>query len=465
MSCTAAARSLPAAVLLLTGLFGCFSERSFRFSANQRLGPAVGIVVPESAPPTTRAWLRAESARLAPLLPPRARAPLLTEDLIDPQGRPIDVLGHFGYRREELTTLLGNLSGLEDTAQATGADSGSELPPPWPGFRDIWIPVAGGLEIFGRLGLAQDGDRIRDADCIVILPGIFGDTRPQRTRDLALALRDGGLHALAVELRGFGQTGARYPNATYRFGLSETGDLMAVARWLEAQPHIRRTGIVGFCWGANHALLAAWQPTQATQHALITDALRPLQHPPLHQPVFQAGVLAFSPVLRYEEIIDQCDRDWCMLDNPVLASLQDTIRHRMSFQQYPIVNGSLRDVIRLEYERSGLDPVALWDPVVAYLRWLPYRGLDDGRKLDAAPMPVLIVQGANDPLTSAQNVADLIARTDNPNVAAIVLPGGGHIGFAPYARRWFYNLILDFFDPLSGPAAQAGAARVESAGS
>ena len=43
---------------------------------------------------------------------------------------------------------------------------------------------------------------------------------------------------------------------------------LAVSEWLQAQPHIRRTGLVGFCSGANEALLTAWhygRPADATR--------------------------------------------------------------------------------------------------------------------------------------------------------------------------------------------------------
>lgn len=46
----------------------------------------------------------------------------------------------------------------------------------------------------------------------------------------------------------------------------------------------------------------------------------------------------------------------------------------------------------------------------------------------------------------AQTIADLFGRLKNPNVAAIVLPSGGHIGFGPYAPAWYYSLIPSFFD-------------------
>jgi predicted alpha/beta-fold hydrolase len=84
---------------------------------------------------------------------------------------------------------------------------------------------------------------------------------------------------------------------------------------------------------------------------------------------------------------------------------------------------------------------------------LPRRGKPAGDKLEDARVPVLIVYAANDPLSPAQYVSDLIAVTENPNVAAIMLPGGGHIGFAAYARRYYFSLIVNFFSVVDGPRA------------
>jgi len=68
-------------------------------------------------------------------------------------------------------------------------------------------------------------------------------------------------------------------------------------------------------------------------------------------------------------------------------------------------------------------------------------------------VPVLIVHAANDPLAPAQEVADLFSRVKNPNVAAIILPSGGHVGFAAYNRAYYFSLIMNFFDPKTGPVA------------
>ena len=70
-----------------------------------------------------------------------------------------------------------------------------------------------------------------------------------------------------------------------------------------------------------------------------------------------------------------------------------------------------------------------------------------------------MVTAVNDPFLSARDLPDLVATVDNPLVAGLLLRGGGHIGFGPYNPRYFYSLIMSFFDPEAGAAACVGAWR------
>ena len=235
---------------------GCLSEGSFPLQPGDLTPPA-----PLSNPirkVSTRQWLSDWAARHKPLLPDPNEPPLLTEDLTTPDGKPADVFRHFGLRPDGLASLFTNFNGIRYTANACATRTWVETPPPeWPGFDTVWIPVAPEVSLCGRIGWRRDGSAIRDATCIVILPGFFGDNGVNRTRDLAAALVAAGYHVLAVEVRGHGQTEARYPNVYYRFGARETEDLMHVSDWLGRQPHVTRVGLVGFCWSANQAMLCA----------------------------------------------------------------------------------------------------------------------------------------------------------------------------------------------------------------
>jgi predicted alpha/beta-fold hydrolase len=379
---------------------------------------------------------------------PASRAPaLLTEDLIVPEGRPRDVFVHFGINPDRLASLRGNWDGLTHTAQATGADSTPGLATPhWPDYEDIWIPVDEGVEISGRLGLATANDKSAEPrDCIVILPGLLGDNNVLRTRDLCDALRTCGFHALALEFRGHGRTLIGRPDLYYGFAVLETIDLLAISRWLEEQPYVRRTGLIGFCWGANHALIAAWYDSCRGDHVSVNPALRAILPAVPDYRHYSAGVMALSPVLRFEELIAALDKPWSKFKHPVLSGLQTNIRTRMAYRRVEDTSGSLRRCILHEFFHTVLKYEQGFDDSVKFLRLLPYQGLPDHHKLEKVRVPLVIVFAANDPLSRSQDVADLIATTGNPNVGAVVLPGGGHVGFAPYAKPYYYSLILNFF--------------------
>jgi predicted alpha/beta-fold hydrolase len=427
-----------------------FSERSYPHN------PRTRVVVdppaqPSQGPLTCRQWLARAGPQLAPLLPPHRKTALLTEQLVTLEGRPADVAAHFETKTDRLESIFGNFWGLAYSAQAIMARSPLRPAPPWEGFEDVWVPVGDDLQLAGRLGWARDAaGRLTDADCIVIVPGIRGDNNILRVRDLALALRRSGFHVLAVEFRGTGMTDRRFPKYEYTWGIFETDDLLAVADWLQAKPHVRRTGLIGYSWGANHVILTAWAEGRTGDEGIpprLRKFLRPAPPPGLRR--YQAGVLAFSPILRFEELMDKLQDEQPVWLHPALAGVQRTVRDRMVIKQHPNPCGSIRELIK--YMGIGYDGEVA--DGLEYARLLPYKHLPAHDRLGAVRMPLLIVQAADDMIAPAQDLADLLATADNPNVAAIVLPSGGHIGFGPYAPAWYYNLILNYFDPAVGAAA------------
>jgi len=441
-------------VLVMTANVGCFSERSFQ------MHPGDSVRLPGAArraarAPSTRAWLGAAHQGLEHLLPSSSARPLLTEQLVDEEGVPVDVFSHFGVQRASLRSLFGNFRGIRCTAQAASRDYHIDKPaPPWPGFEDVWIPIKEDLSLSGRLGYARDPEgNVREADCIVILPGLFGDNGVKRSRDLAIPLRASGYHVLALEIRGHGQTEARYPDQYSTFGVLETDDLMRVSDWLEGLDHVRRTGLIGYCWSANIVLLAAWYDGRLPDDPMISPALRPHLSPFSPRRRFTAGVIAFSPIPRWELLMDHLEAPRSYLIDPIYAAIQDTVRDRMILKNYPEISGNLRRLI--EYEYAGYDVPLPRGSGEGYpfLRLLPYKGEPAGDKLEFARVPVLIVHGADDPLSPAQDTADLIATIANPKVAAVILPSGGHVGFAAYAKEYYFSLVANFFDPVAGAVA------------
>lgn len=429
---------------------GCFSEKSYPLSLPRgtRLDP------PSAARRSAREWLAYAHEEMKGLLPARAKRALLTNDLSNAQGQAVRVFDHFKLRFDDMDTLLGNFGGLLHTAQLVSAGSNSGSLPPWPHFEEVWVPVGPELELAGRLGLARDeSGAVKRADCLVILPGLYGDNAVLRTRDLAGALRDNGFHVLALELRGCGETELRYPQIPPAWGILDTGDLLRVSEWLEERWEVQRTGLIGFCWGGNIAMMTAWEDNRREDDPSVSVELAPHLHRAKHQRHYTAGVQAFSPVLRVEELMDELDHPHAKLSEPVLNSFQKTLRERQQAKGHEPANGSLRELINQEIRWGDLPAAEQAAMGMDYLRLLPYKSRSAGNKLDRVRTPLLIVTAANDPLIPAQDLADLLATVDNPNVAALILPGGGHIGFAAYSRDYYFKLIYSFFDPRSGPLA------------
>lgn len=459
-------RTLSAGGLLLLATVtllqtGCFREKAFPFESHDfRL---VTIQEPPAVtdPRSTREWLQHAHAQLAPLLPADAEPAMLTEDMVKPDGSPADVFAHFHLVPEALNLLVFNFFGLLNSAQSSGAEPAIEQKAaPWEGFEDIWIPINEHLSLSGRIGLAIDPNTGQPlhTDCIVIIPGLLGDLAVKRTREMAYAFRKYGLHVLALELRGYGQTEARYPDVYYTFGFYETGDLLAVSEWLEAKPYVRDTGLIGFCWGGNHGMLAAWEDGRPLDDPDMPARVQAHLRPRDGRVHYAAGIIAFSPTLRWEEVVQATTiKDYDLVEQPSYASLQKGIKDRMRRKQHPEISGNLQKLIHYELLRQAKGEYPTIEPDgYAYLRFMPYGEFVPPNKLEHVRVPLLIVHGANDPLSSAQDVADLMATLKNPNVAAVVLPGGGHVGFAAYSKPYFYSLMLNFFDPQRGPRAERG---------
>jgi pimeloyl-ACP methyl ester carboxylesterase len=408
---------------------------------------------------STRQWLENAHQQLVHFLPEHEADPLLTDDLTRPSGEPVDVSRHFDMDEDDLQSLLDNYKGIRYSAEAASSDYHIDKPAPsWTGFEDIWIPIPQPkdweLSLSGRIGFARDGQgRIIDSDCIVILPGLFGDNGVKRSKDISLALRDSGFHVLSLEIRGHGQTEARYPNMYSTFGVMETDDLMHVSDWLEELPHVNRTGLIGYCWPANMCLFAAWYDGRPADDGIISPEL--MEYLTGYDPDkrrFEAGVIAFSPVLRWEVLQDELEYQRSIFGHPIYNAIQGTLRDRMQRKDYPNPSGNLRQLVQNEYEGYDISLPGGVQEGYPFLRLIPYKGRPAGDKLEHARVPVLIVHGADDPLSPAQYVADLMATVENPKVAAVILPSGGHVGFAGYSREYYLSLVTNFFDPRTGPA-------------
>lgn len=438
-------------LIFVLPLLGCASEQSFPVAPDELLRttePGREMVS------TTREWLSVAQHRLDSFLPPGHTPPLLTEAMGGGKKPPVDVYRYFDRNPRGMNSIFSNLGGLLGTVQATGSRFGEAAPADWNGFEDVWVPVAPGLKLAGRLGLARDEDgHPIITDCIITLAGLFGDNSTVRSRDLGVALRDAGFHVLSLELRGHGQTEARYPNFPYTYGALEVDDIMAVAEWLQKRPEVRETGLIGFCWGANEALLSAWEEGRDDNNPDVAPGFRKHLRTRSGARVLTAGVIAFSPPLEFERLLDRLQTRATWFSNPVFAALNDIADARARQKGYPEINGNLRALTRLEAARAAPNDPHFFEDGMRYVRLMPYHDRDVTNKMESIRVPTLIVYGVDDPVASAQSVADLLSRTQNPMVAGIILPGGGHCGFAPYSKNYFYSLVINFFDRDLGASA------------
>lgn len=397
-------------------------------------------------PESVRRWLEATHVELRPILPPGT---LTTPSLVESAGQPADVVGRL---RAGGAAPLQKMSGLITSALAAGVNWGDNPRAAWAGFQDVWIPINSQLQLSGRLGLAEGGAA---ADCLIFVPGLFGDNTSPQTRAVCMALRERGFHVLALEERGAGLTEERYPSVPYAFGVLEAGDLLAVDEWLTERSDVRRTGIIGFCWGANTALLAAWEDGRRDDDPDVAPQISRQLRPRSGRGHFEAGVLACSPPLRFQAVVEKLEQPVNALTDPAYGYLSQVIETRMRLKGDAPAH-SILQLRAAELARGGIFNTSDAAAIERYVELMPERG--GAGKLDRLRVPALIVYGADDPVAPAQPVADLMARTRNQNVAAVILPGGGHCGFAAYAPQYFYQLVTRFFDAgRNGPAYAAEA--------
>jgi predicted alpha/beta-fold hydrolase len=436
---------------MLAVLPGCLAERSFPMVPERlaRLKPDGGRV-------PARAWARAMHAAARDRLPDQSRDALTTDDLT---GAPAQVWRHFALDPARLDSLWGNWDGIEKTALVASPppqiESGHIQRAAWKGFEDVELPGVGGAMLFARLGRPQPAHAM-PGSAIIITHGLFGTLDGIDMENQAQALRRAGHTVLALEMRGHGETNCRHPEYAITFGMYEVGDLAAAAGWLKTQVAATRVGLVSFSLTAYEALLLGWLDGQAPVTELNGyPALAQLPKPG-PEPVFNAGMLVISPPVGILSLADGFTPKAEPLNAPCRATFQGHVVARLEAYGEPPAYG-MWDLAKSEFTRAGfLTPGG----DTAVFRESFYRFIDlsrDSWRVGAARMenvrvPLLVLHAADDPLGTAQGVADLFGRVRNPNVGVIILRQGGHMGFSALSADYYYSVITNFFDPATAPA-------------
>ena len=434
---------------------GCFSPQSFPMQVDHLVQPtSAQLSAPGGDRLDTRLWVETIHRQTAPLLPAKAREALFSNTLRDAQGRTIDIYQHFRLREANVDALLGNLQGLEQTAQVTGPPLGGKPSPMWTGFKRVTLPSADGWIPHARLGTPDPAYEI-PGSYVIITHGMFGSLEGPDMENHVQALRRAGHHVLAIEMRGHGQVGERSRALPITFGLRETADLLTAAQWLKTKHHAQRVGLVAFSVYGFESLLAAWLDAAPLGPA---DAARPiLRNAPAvaAEPTFNGGMFIVSAPVGIQKMSNVFAKRWGKTEAPVKWTFQKHVENRLrEFGDPP--PRSIWDFIIPELRRDGwtrayASETKLRSDMEWYLDLRTNNWSAGTQRLELARTPILVLSAANDPLATAQDVADLFSRVNNPNIGVILLSGGGHMGFPALSANYYYSLMKAFFDPATAP--------------
>ena len=415
---------------------------------------AVQISSPRGVRLAARQWTAAVHSSSAVGLPAGAREALVSDTLQDEHGQPVDVFRKFTLEPAKLDTLYGNLRGIMHTARVTSPPPGNTPSPPWEGFEEVEVPLSDGLKPHARLGAPRPADEI-PGSYVVITHGMFGSLEGVSMENHVQALRRAGHHVLAIELRGHGQTNERNRTIPITFGLRETSDLLSAARWLKREHHAKRVGLVSFSMTGFESLLAAWLDAAPLDPR---DAGRPIlriAQKPNAEPSFNGGMFIVSTPVAFQTLSPVFAKRWKKLMNPVKATFQHQAEARLrEFGDPPAWN--LWDFVTAELRRDGWTRAYPSDAEMrSDMEWYLDMREDNWsagvRRMEAVRTPVLVLSAANDPLATAQDVAKLFSRVNNPNIGVILLNRGGHMGFSALSAAYYYSLMTAFFDPATAP--------------
>jgi predicted alpha/beta-fold hydrolase len=235
----------------------------------------------------------------------------------------------------------------------------------------------------------------------------------------------------------------------------ESGDLLAATDWLRHAHGATRVGLVCFSLTGYESLLTAWLDGKNAAEQFVDVKL--LQELPAHRerPAFDGGMFIVSAPVGIMDVGESFSHRSTVWNGPVKASFEDRVAKRL--EEYGDTPGfSMWDLSRAEIARSGL--LAGYKDFEAarpdFLRFIDLSA--DNWKVGAARMenvrvPLLVLSAANDPLASGQSVAELFSRQRNPNIGVVLLKEGGHMGFSALSADYYYSLMVNFFDPRTGP--------------
>ncbi|SDS65622.1 CocE/NonD family hydrolase [Microlunatus soli] len=127
--------------------------------------------------------------------------------------------------------------------------------------RDLWIPMADGVELHARVWLPTDAEADPVPALLEYLPYRLDDWTSVRDSERHPYYAAHGYASVRVDIRGSGSSGGLF---TDEYSGAELDDGVAVVKWLAAQPWCSgKVGMFGISWGGFNALQIAERAPEA----------------------------------------------------------------------------------------------------------------------------------------------------------------------------------------------------------
>jgi len=295
----------------------------------------------------------------------------------------------------------------------TGSIPGSPDAPAWPPiFQPVLLHSADGAPLLGQLAL-QPGKH----PGIVVVHGFNTHGNLSVIRWAAM-LAANGYNVLAADQRDFNfeyTAGYGYPDWLQTFGWKEAEDVLAMGRFLKAQPGVTSVGLVGFSLGAQDTVLA-----------LALDGSATGTHG-----VFTAGLQFSGPADQNSQIYSTALPPACQTPLCTFPATDALI----TLVVPPYTNTDVCQVLDAVGAYYGTTPYAILTHEVAYRRQVNIK------------VPMLGFYTADDPLVLPFHATMMAGyQVGRPLLRTIELTRGNHAYF--YDRWWQQRAILLYFKAL-----------------
>jgi dipeptidyl aminopeptidase/acylaminoacyl peptidase len=284
-------------------------------------------------------------------------------------------------------------------------------------FEKVRFRARDGVRLAGWLGRASAAE---PRDAVVLIPGLYTSKDNPRIRARAVRLlREHGLHVLALDLRGVGESDRTFSTP----GWKEAEDIVDALQWLRDQAPVRRVHLYAESLAASAAIVAAGLEARAGRRLL------------------EGRILAMSPYADAARIVDLYGRS-----DPRTTELG---------ADFVAVQRSFNALLRLQGYKGGRFDAYNRDAARHYRvdvdemlrRSSPQEYVAD------VNVPLLVVHSRDDGLVPVSEAEALAARASaNPWVDVWVLPWGYHCLYEMAEPEWYWAVLRRLFVGANGAA-------------